>query len=194
MSITPANIYFKFEALYGKKVKVVPKLKLDFARQYQLSDSITVKPDSIMVIGPEKLLEQVTYIETVEQEVSQIDHSLTIQANVELPESMNNIKVSPKEVEIALSVEKYTESTIKVPIINTVDQYKIKTYPDIVVITYLVTLENFNRVTEDMFKVSVEMEENSNSNRLKVKVLHHPSFVKITKIEPKEVEYLLLKQ
>lgn len=194
VSITPANIYFKFEALYGKKVKVVPRLKLNFARQYQLSDSISVKPDSIVVIGPEKLLEQVTYIETLEQEVSQIDHSQTIQATVQLPESLNNIKVSPKEVEISLSVEKFTESTIKVPIVNTVDQYKIKTYPDFVVITYLVTLENFNRVTEDMFKVSVEMEENSNSNRLKVQLFHHPSFVKITKIEPEEVEYLLLKQ
>jgi hypothetical protein len=39
VSISPANIYFRFEALTGKMVKVLPKLKLDFARQYQLSDS-----------------------------------------------------------------------------------------------------------------------------------------------------------
>jgi hypothetical protein len=194
VSISPANIYFRFEALTGKMVKVLPKLKLDFARQYQLSDSLSINPDSVMVVGPEKILSQINYIETVEQEVKQIDRSQTIQITLQAPESLNVIKILPKEVEISLSVEKYTESTIKIPIVNTVKKYKIKTYPDFVVVTYLVTLENFNRVDEDMFTASVDFEENKSSNRLKVNLLHQPSFVKITRIEPEEVEYLLLKR
>ena len=97
-------------------------------------------------------------------------------------------------MEISLSVEKYTESTIKIPIVNTVNEYKIKTYPDFVIVTYLVTLENFNRVNEEMFTASVNIEENNNSNRLKVHLIRKPSFVRITRIEPEEVEYLLLKQ
>jgi hypothetical protein len=137
---------------------------------------------------------QINYIETVEQEVKQIDRSQTIQITLQAPESLNVIKILPKEVEISLSVEKYTESTIKIPIVNTVKKYKIKTYPDFVVVTYLVTLENFNRVDEDMFTASVDFEENKSSNRLKVNLLHQPSFVKITRIEPEEVEYLLLKR
>ncbi len=194
VSISPTNIYFKFEALYGKMVKVIPRLNLDFARQYQLSDSMLVTPDSVMVIGPEKLLEQINYIETNTQDIIQVDQSQTIKTTLHVPESLNKIKVLPKEVEISLSVEKYTESTLKIPIVNTEEKYKIKTYPDFVVITYLVTLENFNRVTEDMFTASVDFVENSKSNRLEVKLLHKPSFVKITKIDPEEVEFLLLKQ
>lgn len=194
VSISPTNIYFRFEALYGKMVKVLPKLKLDFARQYQLSDSLSVKPDSVMVIGPEKLLEQISYIETIEQEVLQIDQSQTVKSTILIPENLQNIKVLPKEVEITLSVEKYTESTIKIPIVNTDKKYKIKTYPGFVVITYLVTLEDFNRVNEEMFIATVDFIENSNTNRLKVNLSHKPSFVKITKIDPEEVEFLLLKQ
>lgn len=194
ISISPANIYFRFESLYGKKVKVLPRLKLDFARQFLLSDSLLVKPDSVMVVGPEKLLDQIKYIETIEKEVIQIDKSQTISTTLQLPENLQNIKVLPEEVEITLTVEKYTESTIKIPIVNTAKDYKIKTYPDFVVVTYLVSLENFNRVTEEMFTASVDFVENSSSNRLKVNLLHTPSFIKITKIEPEEVEYLLLKQ
>jgi len=194
VSISPANIYFRFEVLSGKMVKVLPKLKLDFARQFQLSDSLSVNPDSVMVVGPEKLLAQINYIETIEEEVKQIDKSQTIFTTLQIPENLQNIKVLPKEVEIRLSVEKYTESTIKIPIVNIIEKYKIKTYPDFVIVTYLVTLENFNRVNEEMFTASVDFVENSSSNRLRVNLLHSPSFVKITKIDPEEVEYLLLKQ
>ncbi len=194
ISISPANVYFRFESLYGKKVKVLPKLKIDFARQFQLSDSLSVEPDSVMVIGPEQLLEQINYIETIEQELNQIDKSQTIRAEVRLPENLQNIKVIPKEVEIGLSVNKYTESTIKIPIVHSIKDYKIKTYPDFVVVTYLVTLENFNRVKESMFTASVNFVENDSTNRIGVKLLHFPSFIKITKIEPEEVEYLLLKK
>lgn len=194
ISISPANIYFRFEALYGKMVKVIPKLKLDFAKQYQLSDSLIINPDSVLVVGPEKLLEGINYIETIEQEFNQIDRSQTIQTTLFVPDSMSGIKILPKEVEVSLSVEKYTESTIKIPIVNSVKNYKIKTYPDFVVVTYLVTLENFNRVNKEMFTASVEVIEKDTSNHLKVSILHKPSFVRITKIEPQEVEYLLLKQ
>lgn len=194
VSITPANITFRFESLFGKMVKVIPKLKLDFAQQYQLSDSLKVKPDSVMVIGPENVLEQISYVETIEQEVLQLEQSQTILTSVQVPENLNSIKVLPKKVEITISVEKYTESTIKIPISNTSNKYKIKTYPDFVVVTYLVTLENFKRVNEDMFSAAIDFQENSNSKRLKVKLVHQPSFVKITKIDPEEVEYLLLKQ
>jgi len=194
VSISPANIYFKFEALFGKMVKVIPRLKLDFVKQYQLSDSLISSPDSVMVVGPEKLLEGLKYIETIEQEVSQIDQSQTIQTSLFVPDSLSSIKILSKDVKISFSVEKYTESTIKIPIVNTVENYKIKTYPDFVIVTYLVTLENFNRVNNEMFTALVEIKENDTSNHLKVNLLHKPSFVRITKIEPQEVEYLLLKQ
>ncbi len=194
VSVSPANIYFRFEELSGKMVKVLPNLKLDFARQYQLSDSLTANPDSVMIVGPEKILKQISFIETVEQEVNQINRSQTIKTTLIEPESLNIVKIVPKEVEISISVEKYTESTIKIPVVNTSEKYKIKTYPGFVNITYLVTLENFNRVTEDMFTASVDYDENVNSDRLKVNLVHKPSFIKVTRIEPEEVEYLLLKR
>lgn len=194
ISITPANIYFRFESLYGKMVKVIPTLKLEFARQFLLSDSLAVTPDSVMVVGPVNLLEQINYIETIEQEVKQIDKSQTIVSMIQLPENLQNIKVTPKEVEIGITVDKFTESTIKIPIVNSVEKYKIKTYPDYVTLTYLVTLDNYKRVNEEMFTASVNYVENDTSNKLKVNLLHKPSFVKVTKIDPEEVEFLLLKQ
>lgn len=194
VSISPVNIYFRLEGLYGKMVKVLPKLKLDFAKQYQLSDSLSIKPDSVMVVGPENLLDQISYIETIEQEVNQIEESQSIQTALYIPENLSTIKVLPKEVEISISVEKYTESMIKIPIVNTNKEYKIKTYPDFVIVTYLVTLDDFKRVNEEMFTASINFVENDTSNRLKVNLERMPSFVKITKIDPEEVEYLLLKQ
>ena len=147
-----------------------------------------------MVVGPVNLLEQINYIETIEQEVMQLDKSQTIVTRLQLPENLQTLKVSPREVEVNITVDKFTESTIKIPIVNSVKKYKIKTYPDHVILTYLVTLDNYKRVNEEMFTASVNYVENDTLNKLKVNLLHKPSFVKVTKIDPEEVEFLLLKQ
>jgi hypothetical protein len=194
VSISPAIIYFRFEELLGKKVKVIPQLTLDFARQYQLSDSLTVDPDSVLILGPKKLLEQIHYVETEEHTLEQVDRSQTVQLMLQTPTPMNNLKVIPKEVNIKISVNKFTESTIKIPIQNTSAKYDIKTYPNHINVTYLITLENFHRVDADLFTAAVDFEEGSNKSRLKVKLIQKPSFVKVTRIDPEEVEYLLLKQ
>jgi hypothetical protein len=194
VSISPANIYFRFESLYGKKVQVISALKLNFEKQFQLSDSLKFNPDSIMLIGPQKVLQKIDFIETTDHEINQINQSQTVKVGLKMPGKSNNINILQDEVEVSITVDKYTESTLKIPITNVTEDYKIKTYPAFVNVTYLVTLENFNRVNEEMFTAAVNYSEGITSGKLPVDLLHQPTFIKVTRIEPEEVEFLLLKR
>lgn len=193
VSISPENIYFRFEAVSGKKVKVIPRIDITFEKQYQFADSIRISPDSVIINGPINLIEKFKYIETDYIELQNVSKSQTVIAQLKLPENMSNIKVVPSEVEVNLNVEKFTESTLKVPIEFAENNISIKTYPDNVYITYHVALKDFNRVDEDMFIATVNYKEGGNSNKLKVKIARSPSFIKITKIEPEEVEFLIIR-
>ena len=171
VSVSPQNIYFKFEALSGKKVKVVPNLDLKFEKQFQLSDSIKVTPDSITIVGPEEKIREISYVETVSQKIQNVGRSMTLTSDVYIPGSMHDIKFIPKEVELFIPVEEYTETSIEVPVIyiNT-GGLRVKTYPDKVKITYLVSLKNFKRVNSEMFVASINLnDEIDSSNKLRVK-------------------------
>jgi len=193
VSISPENIYFRFEILSGKKVKVIPDLDLTFAQQYQFSDSVQIIPDSVTINGPKNVINKIRYIETESINLQNVSESQTVISQLKLPESANNLKLVPTEVEVSFTVDKFTESTIEVPIKYFHENTRIKTYPENVILTYLVSLKNFNRVDIDMFKATVNYSDDINSRKLKVEISHSPSFVKITKIEPEEVEFLIIK-
>ena len=195
ISISPQNIYFKFETLSGKKVRVIPRLKLDFKKQYRLSDSLKATPDSIMIIGPKNEIVDISFVETVPEEINKIDKSQTMKAVLSVPSGKPNIKLMPDQVEIFVPVDKYTESYVEIPISFKDNKgLKLKTFPDKVKITYLVALKDFNRVDPDMFSASVNFDNKQKQEKLEVVIVHYPAYIKITKVEPDEVEYLVLKQ
>lgn len=192
--VTPDYINVEFEAISGSKVKVIPKLLLEFEKQYQLSQELQVIPDSVLLAGPQELIDKISFIETVPKEVKNINQSQTVNAKISLPEHARELKCFPESVNIVLTVDKFTESAIEIPVICSDPLLGIKTFPEKVKITYLVTLENYKRIDAEMFVVNVNYHGEQPSDKLRVNLLQYPSFIKIVKIEPEEVEYLVIKQ
>jgi hypothetical protein len=194
VTTTPQFITLVFESISGVKVKVIPNLILDFEKQYQLSQEIQVIPDSVTIVGPKEMIHKIEYIETVSREVKKINQSQTISVILSLPENAGDVKCIPEKVNVILTVDKFTESEIEIPIVCTEPGVEIKTFPDKIKITYFVTLENFNRIDKNMFLAKINYDKTQPSDKLKVNLLQYPSFIKIIKIEPEEVEYLVIKQ
>ncbi len=82
-----------------------------------------------------------------------------------------------------------------IDIINPNDRVSIKTFPEKVKITYFVALIDYNRVDHEMFKaqVNIPVIGKLTPGKLKVNIVQFPSFVKIRKIVPDKVEYIILK-
>ncbi len=193
ISVNPENIFLKFEIVSGKKVKVVPVYDFSFEKQYQLSDSVKVNPDSVMVNGPINVIENIRYVETELLQLDNVSESQIVKVLLKLPENLSNINITPEEVEVEFLVDKFTESTLEIPVKYETDSIRIKTYPGVISVTYLVALKDYNRVDKDMFYASVEYNNPESRKKLDVIIPRSPSFVKITKIEPQEVEYLIIK-
>jgi hypothetical protein len=193
VNVSPEYLTLVFESISGIKVKVIPKLILEFDKQYQLSQDMQVIPDSVTVVGPRELISKLSYVETVRKEIKKINQSQTVDVMLSLPENIAGVKCIPEKVKVVLTVDKFTESEIEIPVICSNPDVQIKTFPEKVKITYFVTLENFNRIDKNMFLVNVDFNKEQSSDKLKVNLLQYPSMIKVVKIEPEEVEYLLIK-
>jgi hypothetical protein len=191
--VTPEYLNLEFESISGVKIKVVPKLILEFDKQYQLSQELQVIPDSVILAGPAEVINKIGFVETVRKEVKKINQTQTVIVPLLLPENTDGLKCIPETVNVIMTVDKFTESEIVVPIVYSEQSEEVKTFPDKVKITFFVKLEDFKRINGDMFLAAVSLNNEKQTEKLTVNLLQYPSFIKIIKIEPEEVEFLVIK-
>ena len=197
-SISPDTLFFLFESMSMKNVAVIPDIKIDFEKQYQRYGLITIEPDSVIVYGPASVIDKVDFVRTEKIELKKIKDNQEFSVNIISTANNKKLRFSENEIQISIPVAKYTEGSIELPIItiDSLSGFKIKTYPDKVLVTYLVALKDFKRVNMDMFQMGVyyKSKESSAYKTLKVEILHQPPFVEIVKIDPQRVEYIIGKQ
>jgi hypothetical protein len=195
VDISPKNLYFRFEPLSRKKVRVVNAINPMFKKQFQLADSMVITPDSVNIIGPEKVISGIQEVYTEPIAIENIDENKTVTVNLSDPLGDQPVFVNPEKVEVFIPVEKYTEGVIEIPVAENVNEnLKIKTFPEKVRVTYTVALKDFNRVSAEMFLATIPYKPGLESARLPVNLVRKPNFINVVNIEPEMVEYLVLKK
>jgi YbbR domain-containing protein len=197
ISINPDTLFFHLEKVYSKRVPVKLMTSISFAQQYELADSIKYDPGSVIISGPRVAIDSIKFIETVPKVLSNLNSTQTLILNFNPIYGLKKVTIYPTSEKILIPVDKFTEAAIDLPIliINNTNNYVVRTFPEKVRITYLVSLTNFKNVKPSMFSVVADISKSllSKSKKLKVEVLKYPSFVRIQKIEPDKIEFILLK-
>ncbi len=192
-SVIPDSIEFNFSGLLTKKVALRSDIKINFGKQFDATADPHLVPDSILVSGPLSYLDTLRWVRTADTTFNDVKTNLNQLVPLKFD---NNISSEVKSVRFFLSVEKFTEGSIQVPLqtINTVDNQKLKIFPDKVKVNYIVALSNYEKITEAQFNTVIDASEiTKGSNKLKVELLKAPKEVKILTIEPEKVEYIILK-
>ncbi|MBW6489571.1 MAG: hypothetical protein K0B15_00120 [Lentimicrobium sp.] len=198
LAIEPDTLHFIFEKTWTKLVVVKPDVSLKFSRQYQLYDSVSINPDSIWISGLKNIVDTIRSISTEQKTYSSLKSGLIEKLALIKPEFYPPISFSSDSVEIKLEVEKFTEAKIEVPVRMNVNKLKgssYRTFPEKVEIICLVAMKDYTRLDPSMFTLFADPEsgKETNRNRIPVTVGTAPSFVKVIKIEPDMVEYLIIK-
>jgi hypothetical protein len=197
ISVTPDTVYFRLEKVFSKKLPVKIKLNLTCAQQYEFADSMRIEPDSVLASGPFSVIDTIKFVETTPQTLSNLSSNQAL--SLEFMNKYNdcNLTIFPTAAKVFIPVEKFTEATIELPIDieNNTNNYNVRTFPEKVKVTYIVSFNNFKKVKPDMFTVVADISESysAKSKKLKVDVVKFPSYVKIRKIDPEKIEYIILK-
>lgn len=191
LGMSPDTLYFRYGEMVSKKVKVKPNVKIDLKKQFEISGEIKSVPDSVIINGPQSVIDTIMKIETEKRQFIAVDKS--IQEVIKIKKSQNLFFV-PSEIQVNIPVEEFTEANLTVPIFlsNNAENKTIKLFPSKVKVTFLVSLSRFSVIKPEDFKLSVNYNDIAKGQqRLKINIDSTPSFIYALKINPEELEYLI---
>ncbi len=195
IEITPDTLFIPLIEKVSKKVPVNLSANLKFEKQMQLSGNIAVQPDSVVVSGPEDLIDTLRGVYTKRVLFEKLKDTLV--RNIAI-EELDQVEISESRVVVSVPVEPFTEVSVKVPIMasNLADSLMLKSFPSEVKVSYRIGLSRAVHSTVD-FSAVVDFAELSMSNmppRLKVKLNKQPEDISFVTYSPVFIEYLLEKQ
>ncbi|MCK5639092.1 MAG: YbbR-like domain-containing protein [Flavobacteriaceae bacterium] len=195
LKIKPDTLYFEFGVKKSKKVKIISHVNLQFKPGYNLVKEQTIEPDKITISGPENVIDSINEIHTEIIELNDVSESFINKINLVSP--TNSISLSSDHVTIKGNVEKITEGTFLLPykVINIPNKYLISTYPKEVKVIFQVALKDYNKISENSFKIECDYKQTDDNNLeyLIPKIVEKPEILFDVKVVPNKIEFLIKK-
>lgn len=198
ISISPDTIYFNFAMTQQKKIPVIPDLLPHddlFAQQYTINGTMIIRPDSIIVVGPSKIIDTLSKALTEPILLRNLTDSITIDTEIL---QITGTKLSQNEVSVSVPVDKFTESSFDLPLMvkHEPDSLSLKVFPKSIQVKYKITQSNYNRISESDFRPYVDYLEIdttgiSSNSTLKVYLDSIPQYAFSTSVYPPRVEFLI---
>ena len=192
------SVHFKLGVLNQKKVIVKLISDLLFEEGFELNNSISIQPDSILLTGPKLTLDTISFVSTGLLQKKELNVSINEFLDITEFNPDSNVSAEKDKVLITASVERFTEGSVEVPIkvINIPDGKQINTFPKFVKVTYRIALSNFNKIDSSTFLIECDygISENNNLPYLIPKLIGSSSMIKNARISPQKIDFLINKQ
>lgn len=193
--IFPKTITFAFSSLAEKKIPIEPNIHYHLAKQYVLRDKVIVSPNFVIAKGPKAIIDTMKVAKTTKYNFKILDKPVNKKISLK---KIEMVSFSIKEVSLFLNVQQYTEATINIPIVmeNIPDSLSVKFMPDKISVKYKSTLNHFNEIFPEQFKViadysSISISKNST---IPVYLKQIPKKAFDISFSPKKVSFLLSKK
>ncbi len=196
LNILPDTIRFSFFDRGFRKVPVHLNSYLDFERQFSLSDSIQLSPDSITITGPVQVLDSIKQIETEALVLSKLNKSGNYTVKIKRPS--DRVTYAPLEVGARLEVDKFTEAVLEVPVYvdHLLSSDSLDIFPQSVKVRYLVSLRDYNKVNPKLFRIAADAFDlrNAQATNLRLYLRKVPPYVRQVQMSPETVEFIIRKK
>jgi len=196
ISIKPDTLRFPFQSLAVKMIPVQSDVSIEFASGYDMSSKIKVTPDSIKIIGSEKLISKIDQVTTKMLELKNIKSNIDQTLEIEMNDVLKQLKMSAKSVTVKGHVEKFTEGTFNIPvtIVSLPADININYFPKTIPVAYNVSLNNYKLVKHSDFRIECNYKDIDNTEKtfLIPKLVKVPEIVKSARLKQNKVEFILM--
>lgn len=190
--IYPDSLHFVLEKQKTKIVPVRLDATIDIHQQYTICDTVSINPKKITVYGPQKALNEIDTIYTEHIDLDDIKD--TLNTTVEL-KAIKNIRFSDSTIQVKVCTEKFTETTIQVPITpkNVPNNCVLRIFPSSIALNYQVGLSNYEKIDASAFALEVDYHEakKNGKDKLKIKIKRSPKKAFNIKLKSESVDYII---
>lgn len=196
ININPDSLVFRYDINQVKKVPVKADLDVSFLQGFNTLDSIKVTPDSIKLIGPASLLKGIDFIKTKHKSFSDLKGNVDKPIQLVVDSISDEVKVESNIVQFHLEVSKFTEGVVTLPvtILNVPEDVKINYFPKQITVKYATTINDFNSISEEDFKVECDYANSKNRSYLIPKIVASPKNVKNIRLQEQQIEFIITQQ
>ena len=196
ISISPDTLFFDFTSRTIKKVPIQLVTAIKYQKQFAQSDKINIQPRFVTLSGPAEVLDRISVWKTDSIVLNGVNEDFNARVNLQNVKE-GNLNVLPKSVLVNIPVDEYTEKTIEVPVklVNNHNFYDVKVFPQKVRVTFTTSLTNYPDMNEDDFEAVADMElwRHNGYSVLPVKITRLPTYSKVVKIEPQNIDFIIKK-
>lgn len=187
------TLTFTLSELSEKILPVKNLIQLQFTEQFDLYETPVLSPEQVKVYGPPEVLDTLQMLYTDNNQIINLDADQSLRLRLRNPRP-DLLKFEPDEITMKLRVEKFTASSIEIPIELPASRESIKLFPKTVKVFYKVAQKDYNNVRTNQFKVLADIEnvDISKAVRLQLKLTKKPDFVRNTTLDPVNVEFLII--
>jgi len=183
------------EEKLSKKVPISLDAKLTFDPSYHLKQKPQISPDSILLSGPETIINSINNWPSESVQLEPLDKNLSMVLPLVKPTDKTNISISPTSVQLNLEVEQLTEKKFFVPIQVKNASDSIKIFPTNIQISCVVGLSHYDEIKVDSFVLEVDMNgvaSKEENNTLPVLLSRQPESVKGVHLASQSVEFFFV--
>lgn len=193
IKIRPDTLFFSSERGTSKLIPVKANLQATFLPGYSTINKPLINPAYITVTGDAPEIDAIDTIYTQNIILKDVHQSYSGTAAIK---KMPNLNYSAKEVQLSFVVDRLVETSIKVPvqIMNRTSSETVKLLPEYVTIHYLVAMKEYDNIDASSFKATINFDDIVAKNKtLRIDLVRSPSEIKILRIEPSTISYLIYK-
>lgn len=191
------TIFLDLGSLISKKVALKPNLEINYHIGYDILESVSMDPDSILISGPKGQIENIKIINLELLKLEDVKSDFSKNVKIILPENTGNIKLNSKFTKISGEVEKFTEGTFKISfkVLNLPKDINLTTLNKTIEVVFVVALSNFDKVNKDFFEVVCDynIAKENKLNYLIPKVTVNSRLIKSFKVIPNKIDFLIQK-
>tara|TARA_Y100000385_G_scaffold229244_1_gene240555 strand:- start:49 stop:1038 length:990 start_codon:yes stop_codon:yes gene_type:complete len=195
MDLSPERLIVPFANKTKKDVPIKLFNDITLKSEYWLSSEIQLNPEKITIYGDQNILDSLTEISTELLKLDNVFENTSIKVDLIIPEGL---ETKETELSVIINVEQFIELKMfkKIKVENLKKGFTLKLFPDEISATIRLPKSKYNFLKTDFLNITVDatkLDEDENTKRLKVQVNNLPSFVKLERLYPQEVEFLLIK-
>jgi YbbR domain-containing protein len=196
IGFNPDTLFFDFSNRTVKKVPVQLVSTIKYQRQFAQSDNVNIRPAYVTISGPAEVLAKIKSWKTDSVKLNDVNESFNSHVNLQAVKE-GNLEIVPKRVIVNIPIDEFTEKTIEVPVklVNNHNYYDVKIFPQKVKVTFTTSLTDYPDANEDDFEAVADLDKwrLSGYSVLPVQLLRIPSYSKIVKIEPENIDFIVKK-
>ena len=188
-------VLIDFQEKKEKKVPVIPMIDIEFAAGYSAIEELELEPDSVVVTGPDNILDTLTRLYTRQINLKKVKENVSGTVGVDTS-AYKDLTLYHQNFRYMIDVEKFTEGKVMVPIelINVPNGLNVVIFPKETLLFFQVNLKDYNKVTASDFRVVADFKEvRDNQDFLLPQVVQKPEFTNNIRINEKRIQFIIKK-